>query len=129
MAPGVGRPVACKKECYICGACEWGSITGMECGKLSCLAFPFPIYFCLFLQPFPSLSCLAGFGWVCLVGLLFFFFLSFLLSFWLFRGTFRKVSSIYASNYPRGAGTNCSNYYLRVIWGDLKPETGYKRAG
>lgn len=58
MAPGEVRPIACKKECYICDACEWGSITGMECGKLSCLAFLFPIYFCLFVPTafsFPQL--------------------------------------------------------------------------
>lgn len=46
MAPGVGRPVACKKECYICGAWERGS-TGMECENCLVFAFSFPIYFCL----------------------------------------------------------------------------------
>lgn len=113
MAPGVGRPVACKKECYICGACEWGSITGMECGKLSCLVFPFSICFCLFFSTVFSFSVIECFP-------------SF---FPTFKENFRKVSSIYASNYPRGMGTNCSNYYLRVMWGDWEPEVSYKGQG
>lgn len=26
-------------------------------------------------------------------------------------------------------GTNCSNYYLRVMWGDWEPEVSYKGQG
>lgn len=92
---------------------------GMECGKLSCLVFPFSC--CLFV--------FTAFSSPLVCACVFFFLISFFLSYLLFEQTFRKVSSIYTSNYPRGAGTNCSNYYSRVIWGDLEPEASYKREG
>lgn len=46
----------------------------MECGKLSCLAFPFPIYFCLFVSTAFSFPQLFSGVWV------FYFFLSLFLS-------------------------------------------------
>lgn len=43
-----GREACCLQEGMLCMWCLGErQHTGMECGKLSCLAFPFPVYFCL----------------------------------------------------------------------------------
>lgn len=115
-----GREACCMQEGMLYMWCLWmrqNHGNGMWKTVLSCFSFfLLPICLCSLFLP---LVC------VCL----FFFLISSFLSYLLFEQTFRKVSSIYTSNYPRGARTNCSNYYSRVIWGDLEPEASYKREG
>lgn len=86
------------------------------------------VLFLLFPFTFASVEALVEFGGFGFVLFSFLFFFSFFISDF-FRKNFSRVSSVYACSYPSEVGTNWFNYYLRVIWGDVKPEANYKGAG